>query len=69
MANRLMQFFEYAHLPEHLRKALTESRTAETGPTAVVVEIEPQNASGIPFLLMDPVGIKFAFQGFLEEEK
>ena len=55
--------------PEHLRKALTESRAAETGPTAVVVEIEPQNASGIPFLLMDPVGIKIAFQGFLEEEK
>jgi sulfopyruvate decarboxylase subunit beta len=55
--------------PEHLKKALIESRSTETGPTAIVVEIEPQNASRIPLLLMDPVGIKMAFQNFLEEER
>jgi len=55
--------------PEHLKKVLIESRSTETSPTAVVVEIQPPNASGIPFLLMDPVGIKMAFQSFLEEER
>jgi sulfopyruvate decarboxylase subunit beta len=55
--------------PEHLKKVLIESRSTETSPTAVVVEIQPPNASRIPFLLMDPVGIKMAFQSFLEEER
>ena len=55
--------------PEHLRKSLMESRSSEIGPTAVVVEIGPQNEAGIPFLLMDPVGIKMAFQSFLEEAR
>ncbi|MDQ4059246.1 MAG: thiamine pyrophosphate-dependent enzyme [Actinomycetota bacterium] len=53
--------------PEQLKEILVESRSAETGPTALVVEIEPQNESRVPFLLMDPVGIKLAFQNFLEE--
>lgn len=54
---------------ERLKTTLMESRLSKTGPTAVVVEIEPQNASGVPFLMMDPVGIKMAFQHFLEEER
>ena len=54
---------------EHLKRTLMEARSSEAGPTAVVVEIAPANESGIPFLLMDPVGIKIAFQHFLEEER
>lgn len=50
-----------------LRKFLQESRGSDDGPRVVVGQIEPDNASDVPFLLVDPAVIKYRFHRFLEE--
>jgi thiamine pyrophosphate-dependent acetolactate synthase large subunit-like protein len=50
--------------PDELVAALASARASD-GPEIVLVDIEPGNSSGVPFLLDDPVAIVNRFTAFL----